>query len=566
MDEKVQWLKGQIEDWKQNKIIDKRTANKILSFYSDQKPVEHKNKTPLILSVIAAILISAGLISLIAYNWVAIGRGVKTVAAFVVAMLPALLIFIPMAAPEKFKILDKAIIKEFISFLWVVMCGASMEFLAQIYLLPLSWEVLFLLWFSVSLIILFCTRCKGVYALTVVLFICATYSYLSLCILVTVFFLYSNYLLKNNQKYDRIIYPVVYSLLAFGFFMIIFTEQDKLLICTILEAPYMAIQAVLLVIGSCAGLVHSVFSVRKIKENKTLFINVVETITCLCILAILLLIGFFANADINTYKSVLEILLVTFMISATAKVIYFKNYKWVPFIAAGILFLIILGFDFLEWKNIFGPYFIFLCICLGMFLQNTQGRKKPMTLQGKLLFAFALFIAIFEIYEPSSSSYSCRDSFFNTKFLSRIFYNFGLLYSGVFGILRPLLVSIKNRKSVNYVIPVFGLIVLIYLFIIQFTLYETIITVVDVGMPLVALISVVVFSVIEIIDLFKKDSIAGINLTAVYLLVVSFVKFFMTTNSLILRGIAFILCGIIVLVINLVLSKCLKKKEVPGEE
>ena len=105
MDEKVEWLRSQLEEWKRCKIVDDETAGRINNYYlqKDSKNNEavlnvlktdlnstfgsqkndnvNKSKisansfvVPLVLSIISAVLIGAGIISLIAYNWASISR------------------------------------------------------------------------------------------------------------------------------------------------------------------------------------------------------------------------------------------------------------------------------------------------------------------------------------------------------------------------------------------------------------------------------------------------------------------------------------------------------------
>lgn len=100
----------------------------------------------------------------------------------------------------------------------------------------------------------------------------------------------------------------------------------------------------------------------------------------------------------------------------------------------------------------------------------------------------------------------------------------------------------------------------------QFRFLEALLFDLNFVLPIVSLIFVVVFSIIEIVTWFKKESIAGVNISAIYLLLVAFIKFFMSTNDLIARGLAFIFCGILVLVTNLILSNYLKAKGAKNEK
>ena len=200
MDEKVEWLRSQLEEWKRNKIVDDETAGRINNYYLQKESKNNEavlnvlktdlNSTfgsqkndkvskpkisansfvvPLVLSIISAVLIGAGIISLIAYNWASISRVSKTIWAFIIAFVPVVLLIPSAFKPEKEGFLHKKVTKELLACLWVILAGGAIEFLCQIYLLQMSWTTVFLLWFIISLLVFISTKSYGAHGLTTIL-------------------------------------------------------------------------------------------------------------------------------------------------------------------------------------------------------------------------------------------------------------------------------------------------------------------------------------------------------------------------------------------------------------
>lgn len=748
MDKKVEWLRTQIEDWKRNKIVDEETAGRINNYYlqkesknneavlnvlktdfnsafgSQKNDETNKSKivansfvVPLVLSIISAVLIGAGIISLIAYNWASISRVSKTVWAFIIAFLPVVLLIPSAVKPEKEGFLYKKVTKELLACLWVILAGGAIEFLCQIYLLPMSWATVFLLWFVISLLVLVSTKSYGALGLTAILLaaycistkqifpyipvaslvlwyglkqkkeiftvtsglllsiiatslcipeiwtnkapvfaiiifylltavaiilpvyeairtkkitvnlstvifpivtgifyipynlcvmetkavngaivilitvliyallfsifikeqivevclpillllVCATaFNYMALSILVCVFMIYSVLFWRESKysnRYSLLTNSIVLSLLALGYFLMQFQGGEEVYICRLTNTSQSVLQLIVMCIMGLIGLIFTVLNFVHEIKNKHSLINLCEILIISFSLFGLLLYGYFGKIDVEFFQSVIQICLITLMMYGTVKIVYYREYIWSSFIVAALISLVLSNLAVIEINGLYGPYWILVLASLGMFLQN-KGNRASLSVFGKVLFGIALFTGIFEVYEISYSDYYMTQ----LSSLNYLLYNLSIFYVFAFCILRPILISIRQKKLINYAMPVYALLIIVLMLVAQFRLLEALPFDLNFVLPIVSLIFVVVFSIIEIVTWFKKESIAGVNISAIYLLLVAFIKFFMSTNDLIARGLAFIFCGILVLVTNLILSNYLKAKGAKNEK
>ena len=143
-----------IETVPQEKVsITEPESNYNLSEQETIKPVERKKKSKVsvsvILSVIAGVLISFGIISLIAYNWAAIPRIAKAVSAILllVATQTGGFILIKTGRAESVKI------RESYSLFWALLFGGIVAFVSQIFKFQISSTTFMLLW-TVSTILI----------------------------------------------------------------------------------------------------------------------------------------------------------------------------------------------------------------------------------------------------------------------------------------------------------------------------------------------------------------------------------------------------------------------------
>lgn len=748
MDEKVEWLRTQIDDWKRNKIVDEETAGRINNYYLQKESKNNEavlnvlktdfnsafgtqkndktNKSkiaansfvvPLVLSIISAVLIGAGIISLIAYNWASISRVSKTVWAFIIAFLPVVLLIPSAVKPEKEGFLYKKVTKELLVCLWVILAGGAIEFLCQIYLLPMSWATVFLLWFVISLLVLVSTKSYGALGLTAILLaaycistkqifpyipvaslvlwyglkkkkeiftvtsglllsiiaislcipeiwtnkapvfaiiifylltavaillpvyeairtkkitinlstvifpivtgifyipynlcvmetkavngaivilitvliyallfsifikeqivvvclpillllVCATaFNYMALSILVCVFMIYSVLFWRESKysnRYSLLTNSIVLSLLALGYFLMQFQGGEEVYICRLTNTSQSVLQLIVMCIMGLIGLIFTVLNFVHEIKNKHSLINLCEILIISFSLFGLLLYGYFGKIDVEFFQSVIQICLITLMMYGTVKIVYYREYIWSSFIGAALISLVLSNLAVIEINGLYGPYWILVLASLGMFLQN-KGNRASLSVFGKVLFGIALFTGIFEVYEISYSDYYMTQ----LSSLNYLSYNLSIFYVFAFCILRPVFISIRQKKLINYAMPVYALLIIVLMLVAQFRFLEALPFDLNFVLPIVSLIFVVVFSIIEIVTWFKKESIAGVNISAIYLLLVAFIKFFMSTNDLIARGLAFIFCGILVLVTNLILSNYLKAKGAKNEK
>lgn len=82
MHKHIQWLLGQIPDLIDQEVLDQQTAVKLQAHFEPQLLKKGNNPVFLITSLLGAVLIGAGIISLFAYNWEHLSRTTKTILSF----------------------------------------------------------------------------------------------------------------------------------------------------------------------------------------------------------------------------------------------------------------------------------------------------------------------------------------------------------------------------------------------------------------------------------------------------------------------------------------------------
>ncbi|MBR1912381.1 MAG: DUF2157 domain-containing protein [Treponema sp.] len=105
---------------------------------------------PVLLSIIAGVLISAGIISLIAYNWHVIPRTVKAAVAFV--LLLGIQSFGCIVFFRK-SLFEKAHLRELSSLLWSLLFGGVVAFISQICRLPGNTSGFIFIWAASSILL-----------------------------------------------------------------------------------------------------------------------------------------------------------------------------------------------------------------------------------------------------------------------------------------------------------------------------------------------------------------------------------------------------------------------------
>lgn len=135
----------------------------------EKKPKEKKKiNLTVLLSIIASCFIGGGIISLIGYNWNAIPRTAKSIAAVIICfaapILYTLLTYLRKKPFEKRS-------KEFFAALWDILFGASIAFISQIYRMPSNPISFLIVWIIVSIGIMYALKSHFAYGFSLLLVI-----------------------------------------------------------------------------------------------------------------------------------------------------------------------------------------------------------------------------------------------------------------------------------------------------------------------------------------------------------------------------------------------------------
>lgn len=121
---------------------------------------------PVLLSVIAAILIASGVISLIAYNWYAIPRMTKALSAFVLLLAVQAGGIIVYASAKR---LAKPVWQEGMALLWAILFGGVVAYISQVCRLPGNTAAFLLVWSLSSILLTYAMRSVSVFVLSLLL-------------------------------------------------------------------------------------------------------------------------------------------------------------------------------------------------------------------------------------------------------------------------------------------------------------------------------------------------------------------------------------------------------------
>lgn len=202
---KIYWFLGQLSTLKENNIIDDSTEGKLTEYYRRQIDIiknqnDEKNKNRgfkaviVILSIISSIFISGGIILLIAYNWRAIPRSVKTFCAFLILLTPQIL-SLYFTSLRKDRITKG--LSEGLGLLWAVLFGGMVAFIGQIYKLPSNFGSFMLIWALSTLIIAYIFRSLSSFTLFLVMIVTHT--------------IYS----QSTEGVGILFYPLFFSIIPF---------------------------------------------------------------------------------------------------------------------------------------------------------------------------------------------------------------------------------------------------------------------------------------------------------------------------------------------------------------
>ena len=184
----VFWLMDELKVLCEKHIITEETAQKIAAYYRPHQEqaaalavpetprAQHSRSVtiiPVLLAAIAAVLIAAGIISLIAYNWNALPRSLKATAAFVLLLVlqaGGLAVFCKEKLSSRPALREgTTALREGAALLWALLFGGVTAFISQICRLPGDAAAFVLVWAVSSILVMYAMQSAGVFVLTLVL-------------------------------------------------------------------------------------------------------------------------------------------------------------------------------------------------------------------------------------------------------------------------------------------------------------------------------------------------------------------------------------------------------------
>lgn len=223
----VEWLLKELPILIEKNVISVETAENITRYYEEQKKLaederklqqarlkqEEKlrlaKRLPVILTVLASLLIAGGIISLIAYNWAAISRLAKSIAAVSMLLLvQGVAVFLKFGKKEL-----PLRAREGFSLFWAILFGAIVAFVSQIYKFPSDTASFLFVWALSSVLITYIFESSAVFILAqiqIIAYMIAAWdsSLLGIYVLVLAFFPFV--LTKDCLKWQR------YNLITFA--------------------------------------------------------------------------------------------------------------------------------------------------------------------------------------------------------------------------------------------------------------------------------------------------------------------------------------------------------------
>lgn len=223
----VDWLLKELPILIEKNVISGETAENITRYYEEQKKLaederklqqarlkqEEKlrlaKRLPVILTVLASLLIAGGIISLIAYNWAAISRLAKSIAAVSMLLLvQGVAVFLKFGKKEL-----PLRTREGFSLFWAILFGAIVAFVSQIYKFPSDTASFLFVWALSSVLITYVFKSSVVFILAQVQifsYMIAAWDSSLLGIYVLVLALFPFVLTKDCLKWQR------YNLITFA--------------------------------------------------------------------------------------------------------------------------------------------------------------------------------------------------------------------------------------------------------------------------------------------------------------------------------------------------------------
>lgn len=223
----VEWLLKELPVLIEKNVISDETAENITRYYEEQKKFaedERKlqllkqkeeerlrlsKRLPVILSILASLLIAGGIISLIAYNWAAISRLAKSIAAVSMLLLvQGVAVFLKFGKKEL-----PLRAREGFSLFWAILFGGIVAFVSQIYKFPSDTASFLFVWALSSVLITYVFKSSAVFILAqiqIFAYMIAAWDSSLLGIYVLVLALFPFVLTKDCLKWQR------YNLITFA--------------------------------------------------------------------------------------------------------------------------------------------------------------------------------------------------------------------------------------------------------------------------------------------------------------------------------------------------------------
>lgn len=146
------WLHRELVEWEQEGLLTAESANRLRQRY----PIESTQPLQfgvILIAILGVGMISAGVISLFAYNWDELGRPARAVIAF----LPLLIMqVLGVLALTRWK--QSASVRESVGLGWIASIGACIALIAQTYQIAGDFSSFLLTWFILGLPVVYLMR------------------------------------------------------------------------------------------------------------------------------------------------------------------------------------------------------------------------------------------------------------------------------------------------------------------------------------------------------------------------------------------------------------------------
>ena len=223
------WLLKELPVLIEKNVISDETAENISRYYEEQRKLaeaerkiqqdrlkqEEKlrlaKRLPVILSILASLLIAGGIISLIAYNWSAISRLAKSIAAVSMLLITqGFAVFLKLGKKEL-----SLRTREGFSLFWAILFGAIVAFISQIYKFPSDAASFLFVWSLSSVLITYVFESSATFILAqiqIFAYMIAAWDSSLLCIYILVPAIFPFALRKDHadwQKYNLFVFASI---------------------------------------------------------------------------------------------------------------------------------------------------------------------------------------------------------------------------------------------------------------------------------------------------------------------------------------------------------------------